>query len=264
MKPSKYILVHGPHAQNSLKRVLQSQRPAGFLASIMFSGQGVGGPAPISIGIWDLGAWLGGLIRLVETLNSTQRTFVFFEVKAAVPSGLISRPERIMSWLRDALGREVTPSEKESLQNNLIANDYFAMAEVIRCDLGIDYLVGITPSMVAGENEGSYYLNHFSTFEGQLILASTYELREFAERTGRSFESFLAVVIVAQVLVARFYPDLGFHMEDRGCLFDYNEDRVSIQRKVQNPLIEQACMRAISPPYHPAVESLVKALRGLQ
>jgi len=217
---------------------------------------------PFTIGLWDLGAWLGGLTRLIEAMNAVQNSFVFFEVKGTVPAGLISQPQRVIPWLRDCLGRSLTSEEEHDIKQNLIANDYFGLAEAIRSDFQIDLLVGIAPSMVAGNDEEEVYWNHFSTFYKATALVSTHDLREYAERTGRPFETFLACLIIAQVLVALFYPKLGFH-DDRGCLFDYNADRVSLMKKGRDLRIEEECQNSIPKSYRPAAQVLMRFLSGL-
>ena len=277
MKLSKYILVHGPDSQlsahskrmvqvaHSKPTVLVSDKTVKPLRTVpKTSGRLVTEARPVTVGVWDLGAWLGGLIRIVEAVNRAQKTFVFFEVKASVPVGLERHAKAILSWFDD-LEQTLTEDRKlqmeHQLDRNVIANDFFEFGEKIRVDLGIDFIVGITSAMVAGYEDGSVYWNHFSTFSNRTILASTYDLRKFAATSARPFETFLAGLIIAQILVAKFYPHLGFH-DDRGCLFDYNADRVSMATKISNIQIEPACMRAIDLRYRPAVESLLNLLRN--
>jgi hypothetical protein len=239
----------------------------GFLASPTPSNaparRNTGQSRPIvqTVGVWDLGAWLSNLPKLVEALNRAQKTIVFYEVKATVPAGMISRPERMISWLSEILKGKLKKSDKDQIKDNVIANDFFDLAEPIRKDVGTDYLVGITPSMVAWDEpaEGVSW-NLFSAFSRRTIIASTFQLREFAAATQRPFEAFLGGIIVAQLLVAKFYPKLGFH-DDTGCLFDYCEDRVSIQKHVKDLKIEPKCLRSIGPKFRPAALALVDVLR---
>lgn len=113
--------------------------------------------------------------------------------------------------------------------------------------------------MVAVEIDGKHYWNHFSTFEGRTILASSYQLREFAQSAERPFEAFLVKIITSQVLVAMFFPRLGFHA-DRGCMFDYDARRTTLIDKVVNPKIEQECLDRIEPQYRAAALSFVDFL----
>lgn len=259
MKLSKHTLVHTPNVPDASDKLVAKVAPVLRRISAFFERE----PTPLIIGVWDLGAWLGGLPQLIEAMNGVQQSFIFSEVKATVPAGLISRPQRVIPWLNQALGRDLTPLEELEIKNNLIANDYFELAESIRRDLKmgflereIDYVVGITPSMVAGEFGEYPFWNYFATFANRTVLVSTFQLREFAEQSGRPFEAFLAGVIVVPLLVARFSPKLQFH-ENRGCLFDFNADRRSIMEKALDPKIEPDCMNAIEEPYRAAVQSLV-------
>jgi len=200
---------------------------------------------PTAIGLWDLGAWLGSLYQIIEGLNRCQKAFLFFEVKAAVPLGLTKQPQRAIPKLEEFLESQLSTDEKATVGNNFFAADYYAFGEDVRKDLRMDYLVGITPSMIAdtrlhnGEREAAW--NLFSTSDASLILVSCYQLREFAEQTGQPFEAFLATIIIAQVLAAKFYPTLTFH-PDTGCLFDYNKNRSNIKNKVLSPAIESSCL----------------------
>ena len=224
----------------------------------------------VTVGIWSLDAWLGSLSQLVDGLNQTQRTFVFYEVEARVPAGLISRPERVIPWLEEALKKNPSDDLRESLAqakekrgDNLIANDFFPLAESIRIDLGLDYIVGVTPSMVAGEaTDGSYYADHFSTYDGHTVLASSYDLQRYASENNLAFEAFLAAIVISELMVA-ICPKLGFH-DDTGCLFDYNDDRDSLIKDVRNPLVEASCLDLIEPQYRDATTAFVEFIRSIR
>ncbi len=81
-------------------------------------------PTQLTVGIWDLGAWLSNLSQLVETFNRAQTTIVFYEVKAMVPAGMISRPERMTSWLTDNLERKLKAAEKKRLSITLLRTTF--------------------------------------------------------------------------------------------------------------------------------------------
>lgn len=218
-------------------------------------------PYVVTIGIWDLGARIGFLPRVIETLNQAQPAFAFFEVQAAIPAGMISRPERIVAWAQECLGRKLTQTDRADIQNNVIANEFYIHAESIRQDLGIAYLAGITPSMVAEEDDAQVYWNLFASFHKRTLLISTYDLRRFANQAGRPFEAAVAGVLIAELLVALHYPRLGFH-SDTGCLFDDNQDRASIVSSIRDARIEDTCLTRIAPKYRESVAALVEALRA--
>jgi hypothetical protein len=223
----------------------------------------------LRIGVWDLGAWLGQLPQLLKAMNRVQDRYEFIEVRATVPLGMIRMREGVVAWAEHYLERKLKTKELNDIQYNTVANDFFPLAKTVRTELDtkyhiqIDYLVGVTPGMVAGERDGLPFWNHFSTSEGRFILASTYDLRSFAQETKKPFELFLASIIIAQVLVAQFGSrGLGFHHDNRGCLFDFNENRTSIMDLVGKVQIEKACLKYIGPHFRDAALALVAFIRN--
>jgi hypothetical protein len=214
-----------------------------------------------TIGVWSLDDWLADLGGLIDRLNGVQSTFAFYEVDAAVPAGLISQPERVAAWYREAKGRKPRKSIQENLADNLIAEEFFSLAEKVRTDLTLDYVIGVTPSMVAGTDEKEIYWNHFSTFSGRTVLASSYQLHDFVSETGWPLAAFLGKIIISQLLVALMWPKLYFH-PDTGCLFDYDASRVSLKRKVMDPHIEPDCVKKLKPEYVPSALAFVDLLRS--
>jgi hypothetical protein len=215
----------------------------------------------VTVGLWDLGAWLGSLPTMVETMNKVQETFVFCDVKATVPPGLTSRPDRVAFWLGDILERDLKDEEKDGIGDNVIANDFFAPAEAIRGDLTIDYLVGITPAMVACKEEGgSFYWNYFSTFHDRIILASVYELRDLSTHSGCPFEAILIKIIVSQLIAAMHWPEIHFH-PNTGCIFDRDPDRRTIVDKVKDPHVDPECLERIDTRYHAPLRKLLALIR---
>ena len=117
--------------------------------------------------------------------------------------------------------------------------------------------------MVAGgrASRDDIFWNHFSTFDDRIVLASSYQLHEFARDTGWPFEAFLVKVIVTQLLVAVRWPTLGFH-PNTGCMFDYNEDRSSMKDNAKDPRIDRDCLDSIGSTYRPAAEAFIDLLRS--
>lgn len=218
-------------------------------------------PNVITVGIWDLGARVSRLPRIIETLNAAQGLFALFEVEAAIPAGMISRPERVLAWLREQTGKAPGRKERAEIANNMIAEDFYKRGEIVRKDLGLDYLAGITPSMVAFEDEGGVYWNNFATYDKRLVLASTHDLRRFAEKAGRPFEAAVGGLICGMLLVA-VNPKLDYHRESTGCLFDMNLDRKGIVRSIKQARIDERCMGLMQPKYRPVAEALLEALRN--
>ncbi|HLZ36051.1 MAG TPA: hypothetical protein VKP13_18765 [Nitrospira sp.] len=220
-------------------------------------------PNVITVGIWDLGARVSRLPRMIEVLNAAQGLFAIFEVEAAIPAGMISRPERVVAWLHEQTGKAPNRKERSEIENNMIAEDFYRRGNIVRKDLGLDYLVGITPSMVAFEDEGGVYWNNFATYDKRLVLASTHDLRMFAEKAGRPFEVAVGGLICGMLLVA-VNPRLEYHEKNTGCLFDMNLDRKSIVKTIKNANIDERCMSLMQPKFRPVATALLEALRNYQ
>ena len=66
-------------------------------------------PNVVTVGIWDLGSRVGRLSHMIEALNTAQAAFAIFQVEAAIPAGMISRPERVAAWIREKFGQIAEP-----------------------------------------------------------------------------------------------------------------------------------------------------------
>lgn len=247
MKLPEYTLVH-------------EGGPARVHPRLRASRAALGGPPPPAtkakrVGIWDLGAYVGRLPQVIEVVNRAQAALVFYEALAAMPTGTVSQPSRVRAWSRDRGG----PRRLPGLEANVIADDFFKRAERVRRDLGLDYLAGLTSKMIADEDEEQVYYNLFAVARSRLILVSTCDLRTYAAKAKRPFESAVVGLVVAEVLTL-LHRRLQFH-PDRGCLFDYNEDRAGIVKILKDPRIEDSCLQKIPPSERPAAAALVEALR---
>jgi hypothetical protein len=221
------------------------------------------GGETVTVGILDLDARIGRLPHVIEALNRAQNLFTFFDLQAPMPAGLLIPSDRFDSWARHRAGRKrFSKEERKEFSDNLMFNDFYKYAKVVRQTSGLDYLVGITQYMVAGEEDGVYYWNYFSTAHRHVILASAYDLREYAKLAGRPFEVAVTGVALAQLL-AEMNKKLDFH-DDRGCLFDMNLSRVSIVKALKKAQIEPDCLTKIEPKYRTAVQAMVAALRDYQ
>jgi hypothetical protein len=222
-------------------------------------------PKVITVGVWDLGAQIGRLQKVIEVLNAAQSAFAIFRVEAAIPAGLISRPERLVSWFREKRGRMPSGKARKEMQNSMIEDDFYDRAEIVRKDLGLDFLIGVTPTMIAGEDpsdeEQPIGWDYFSSQRNRLLLVSAYQLRTFAVSAGRPFEVAVGCLITGQILVAT-NPQLEFHDETRGCLFDFNDDRISIVQGLRAIQIDDSCLDSMRPKYREVARSLVAALKG--
>jgi hypothetical protein len=131
----------------------------------------------------------------------------------------------------------------------------------VREQTGIDYLVGITPHMVAWEDGEDLYWNYFTTSNKRIILVSAYNMREYAAAAGRPFEAAMGGVIIAQLLQELTETPL-FHEENKDCLFDFNDERDTIVESIREARIETECLAKIDEKYRDAAQRLLKALKS--
>jgi hypothetical protein len=213
----------------------------------------------ITVAIWDLGARVGGLPHLIYQMNAVQSSFTFFSIQAAIPAGPLTRSTNAADWVRQNRGR-LSKSELNEIASNVFAGSFFKQAEPVRKELGVDYLVGVTPSLVAEEEDNVLYWNYFSTSSGRLMLASSYDLRRYARAAERSFEVAVAIVVLG-ILFATLNPRSEFH-EDTGCLFDFNGNRDSIVEVIRTPQIEPVCLSRIKEKYRASAAALMELLRS--
>ncbi len=217
----------------------------------------------ISVGMWDLNAMVSGLEGLLQRLNAAQTRFTFFKSVAAIPAGLISDKERMKSWLQEHKER-LSSSDLKDLEDNTIAEDFYPQADKVRRELGLDYLIGITRSMIAFEEERGVNWNYFSVSQGRTLLVSSYGLRDYAEEARRPFEAAVAFVAVAELL-ATINAKLGFHEPDRGCMFDHKASRDSIVAGLREIKIEKdPCLNSIRPNLRESALALAETLRKEQ
>lgn len=208
------------------------------------------------VGILDLGVWMSELPALLKKLNSAQSQFRFYEVQAPVPAGLVKRAV----WYTSQ-GFKLSGKEQKQLERQINANEFYRVGANLREYFRIDYLVAISPFKIAGLAKKELYWNYFSVNEGPVVLASTNELRNFADIAGRPFAAMVGFVIVGQ-LVCAANPKVQFHA-DRGCLFDFNEKRVTIAHAALKPHIEPSCMNLIEPRFRDSAAALVRVLAKL-
>jgi hypothetical protein len=242
-------LVFSPRGVEEAKQL----RPRG-------SARGIAAASSESVGIWSLDAWLGSLDGMLQKLNDAQDAFVFHTVEAAVPSGLISRPQRMVQWLARNTSSSPTKTQLDHIVDNVVDREFFDVANGIRVKLGLKWIVGVTGSMVAGDDGSEVYWNHFSSSYRRMVLASTYDLHEFAKSSRQPFEAFLVTLIVTQLLVAAS-PHLDFH-RNRGCLFDYDQERVTLIDKINKPHVSSTCLRRIPPHYRSAATGLIDVINS--
>ena len=213
-----------------------------------------------TVAIWDLDARIGFLPDEVKKLNTVQGAFTFFVLQAAVPAGLVSTPVRVAEWARES-GVLFDQSDLEVLELNVIADDILPRAQVLRRDTGVDMLIGLAAKPIAFTGPEGPHWNYFTVGNREVGLMSVCDLRTFAEKAGRPFATAVAMVLLAQVL-AQVSP-LEYHEESHGspCLFDFNEERVTIVNNIKRPSIHPDCLAKIPTIYRSAAAAMIEALK---
>jgi hypothetical protein len=259
-----------PNFRNTLVRTSFARAPAGSPADVLLREalpaweqviDDLGRrPKVVTVGIWELATQTGYLPWLIEKLNAAQPVFTFFKVQAAIPAGISYTRERLLAWLQEKVGRRLRKRELESLApNQIVADDFFfRRAERIRKDVGIDYLIGVAPGLVAGEEEGSIFWNYFAVSRARTMLTSAHSLLRYAGAAGRPVEMAVALVAITQLLVVT-NPRVMYH-PDTGCIFDFNEIHDNIVAVLKKPMIDPDCLKLIQPRYREAAAALVAAL----
>lgn len=212
------------------------------------------------VGLLDMGAWIGNLPKLLERLNAAQPLFTIFEIQAPVPSGLLRTPSGMAEWAAMHMGPQW---KNKTFAPHMISDDFFAAAADIRRDMGLDLIVGMTPAMVAGTDpDGTVFWNHFSDVVGKKILISTADLRTYSENANRPFEAGIGVLLVSALLVA-VNKKLEYH-DDTGCIFDYNESRISLVGTLKQMIIDDQCLDRMTPVQRDAATNMVAVLKRMK
>lgn len=221
------------------------------------------------IGILDIDVYAGFLFRVLDAINKSQKMFAFFQVEATTPVGLTASGERTREIAAKYGGDDGDPSISE----NVFAPDVFTFVRRIAETPGIDVLVCLIRPMIMDittTNEDKIDgigWNYFSTFDGNMILASAYDLREYALQADRPFEAALAIVILGQV-ISQHVPltdaskktGLGFHSRTRACVMDYCEQREDLVKVLRKPAICQACLDQIATSARKPVLAMLRAI----
>jgi hypothetical protein len=284
---SKYTLVHGAQKAQmpkpSFLRARLAESVAGLkgaagkiAASLYWANMRETGdswqPAPagkaVRVGIWDLGAFVGGIRNVIAALNRSQRAIEFYDIQAAVPSGLAATVDYLRITAIAQLGRPLTDVEIADLRPAMLADDFFRRSEAVRLDLKLDYLVSVTPMPLARiyEPPGQARTIHcdlFSTSSDRNSVVSADGLFKFAERAQQPYEMAVAYLVVGAVLYA-LNERADFHEENRACLFDFNNDRESILGGLRKPKICQACLELIDDGYRNPAIAMMRALDHYQ
>jgi hypothetical protein len=220
----------------------------------------------LRVGILDLDTWIGELPTLLEKLNPAQLLFTIFEVHAPVPGGLIKTPAGMAEWAAAHLNQPLKKKDVAQLQPQMITGDFFSAADDIRRALGLDFIVGLTPAMLAGvlpkaQGKGIYW-NHFSSGLRKTILLSTTDLRQYAEQAGRPFEAAIGALLVPELLMA-INKKLVYHRDSK-CIFDDNVSRVNFVKTMKAMKICDSCLEKMTPEQSKAAVGMLAVLAHMK
>jgi hypothetical protein len=216
----------------------------------------------VTVALWDIDARVGLLSEVIAVLNRSQPAFTFFNLQAPIPAGLVVDTAHSAAWARTRGKRRMTKTEQEEFANNLMSDDFFKHAQQVHKNIGVHYLVGITRYMVAGTDEdGELFWNYIAVTKRKSMVVSAYDLRDFARKADRPFEVAVAALVIAQVLDAT-NKRLSFHRKDTGCLFDFNESRVSLVKTMHDLKIDDGCLKKMDPKDRDAAVAMIDALRS--
>jgi hypothetical protein len=212
---------------------------------------------PLTIGVWDVDVHAGFLYRVLEQVNRSQKIFRFHPIEATVPVGLTVSGERTRAIARS---HNLKPSDKD-LANNALASDIYGAAEPLREKLGIDLLVVlISPMIMVLEATSGEHWNLFSTSKDRVVIASAYDLREYARKAKRSFEACLATILAAAV-VQEVYDTVESHDETVGCVFDFCDDRDDIVKGLKTINVCKASLEQVPETARASVKKMFDAIR---
>ena len=91
------------------------------------------------------------------------------------------------------------------------------------------------------------------------MLASTFELREYAARADRSFEGAVMEVVLS-ALLATMVPKIEYQVTSTGSIFDFCKNRADIVKSIQNPHIDPKNRVQIPADLLEPVENILKVL----
>jgi hypothetical protein len=220
----------------------------------------------VTVAMWDLGARPGNLPQVISALNYSQPVFTFFELQGApVPVGSIARDTRIVDFVRDRYRMEeedLSKEEEDQIKSNFLSNSFYLGAHAVYERIGVNYLVGLTQSMIAGEDDSQFFWNYFSDSQDHILVVSTYDLRRYSQIAKRPFEVAIFMLTIGQLLT-EMNQDVEFH-NDNGCLFDFNEERSAFVLCIKELRIDDECLKKIAERYRHPVVAMMEALRTFE
>jgi len=219
----------------------------------------------VTVGLWDLGTRAGNLPKIVSRLNEGQKTFTFYDLQAAVPAGLVSRRERVLSWAERHGGNQSHKINFPAHEANVIADDFFDYARQIRQYFNLAYVIGIVPQRITNlEADNRVSVNRYAASsgragKGRYCLLSAYNLRRQAKETERAFESSVTLLVVCQILIS-LSKTLTYETP-KNCIFNCVASEPKRIAALNEFEIGTDCLNQVSPLYQQSAAELMRILR---
>lgn len=249
-------------------RVIQTMQPSSSDTTSDDFLQSSKNSKAVRVAIVDLGVWIGSLNTFIEKLNAAQSEYEFFIVRQVVPSWLNSQKPKLVAWLEQQMQRPLNERELETITPHVIFEEYLPFGKRIQKQLGIRYIFGLTPSRIAvatGEEEPQpliKYIDYFSSSKQGIGLISTDEILVFSKQVKRPLIAGVGVLLIGAVL-AETNSKIDFHVEDRGCLFDYCEERSDVKFCIKKAFIEDSCLKLLPRKRRAAALAMVDVINSL-
>lgn len=215
-------------------------------------------PDKIRVGIWDLDVSAGALPTLLDRIDESQPRFSFSSVEAPFPSGLtLPGIGAVEDWCKYA----GYPMDPHDAQLNVAARPIFAAAAPVLEKLPIEWLIVVVKAMIADTSDpkDSWY-NLFSTTSGNVVLISTFEVREYAAEARRSFEAGVFGMALSGLLSAMI-PEIEYQEKSTGSIFDFCQNRADIVKSFRKPDIDPENRARIPRDLLGPVEKMLEVLK---
>jgi hypothetical protein len=212
------------------------------------------------VGVWDINAHAGLLYRVFESANLQQKLFRFHPVEATAPIEITAPSGRAREMAR-ASGFKGKGSD---LANNTFVGELWNVGRTIAAKLEVHLLVIVLAAMLMDYDEdenGRQTLdwNYFALSEKNVVIASAYDLRDYAKQVKRPFEACLAALIFDEILSQIF--DLEVHQKTRGCLTDFCENRPDLMLSLRGISLCKDCLEKIPQTSRSSVVRVLNAIR---
>jgi hypothetical protein len=189
----------------------------------------------IRVGIWDLDSSAGALPGLLDRIDECQQRFAFSSVVAPFPTGLALPGIGVAEDWRKHTRQVMDPQDARV---NVAARRIFEAAGPVLQKLPIEWLIVVVKSMISDTSvpRKSWY-NLFATHSNNVVLISTYGVREYAAQAQRSFEAAVFGIALSALLSAMI-PEIEYQDESTGSIFDFAENRADVVKSIRAPHID--------------------------